>query len=406
MRKTIALLTVLLLASVTVFASHTEMEPTPESGYYLSSLPYRHTSAKFESMGGAGLAASVPQDALYLNPASLACEKWVWNIPQVSVTMYNVRDLVATGIMSDKDIRDNMGRYATDLLRIYGKGGYGSIARIDGGAGLKIGMFSLASDTQIRLDTHTPAGDSSSVSLVPSADTVLSIGLGMRLFGDSPVSIDLGGAVRADFRLYYEKLELKKFLTGGEVKPEEILMNSTPVVAAAAFPVDLGININLPCGFRASGVARNINGNFSMMKYYDSLKESMSDNPEGTDAGFIIETPMSLDMGIAWAPDSGNFKYFLKPIVAVDVVDTVSLLKDYSTENLLRHLRLGAELRVLSLFELRGGLNGGYITMGAGINLLSVIHLEVSYYRASFGPAASENNTDALTVRMNFLWEH
>lgn len=406
MKKAFFTVCLILLVSMSVFAYHDEMKPTYDSGYFLSSLPYRHTSAKTESMGGAGITALVPQDALYINPASLAVKEWAWNLPQTSITVYNIRDILATGIANDSNIDKNIGKYAPDLMKIYGKGGYNSIARMDVGAGVKIQSFALALDTQLRLDTYTPKGDSTAVSLVPSADIVISAGLGFRMFEDSPVSVDIGGAFRVDSRLYYEKLELKKFLTGGDIKFEEVFMKSTPVVSALAFPVDLGMNVNIPGGFHAGCVVRNINGNFKSVTYFENMMEAKNNESMGKSTDFEIKTPVSIDAGISWVPDFGNFEYLIKPTVAADIVDITGLMKDYSNENLLRHLRLGAELKVLTLFELRGGLNGGYITLGAGFNFLNVFHMEVSYYRADFGLKPGDSNTDALTLRMNLIWEH
>ena len=68
-------------------------------------------------------------------------------------------------------------------------------------------------------------------------------------------------------------------------------------------------------------------------------------------------------------------------------------------------MRAGLEVELFKLLELRAGLNGGYVSIGAGLNVLNIIHLEASYYRLEFGEKLLDKPVDALTVRMNLFWE-
>ncbi|MCI7805651.1 MAG: hypothetical protein MR563_00665, partial [Spirochaetales bacterium] len=83
----------------------------------------------------------------------------------------------------------------------------------------------------------------------------------------------------------------------------------------------------------------------------------------------------------------------------------VGLCQDFSGTNILAHMRAGLEVELFKLLELRAGLNGGYVSIGAGINVLNIIHLEASYYRLEFGEKLLDKPVDALTVRMNLFWE-
>ena len=64
------------------------------------------------------------------------------------------------------------------------------------------------------------------------------------------------------------------------------------------------------------------------------------------------------------------------------------------------HLNVGAELRLLSFLDLRGGLNQGYWTLGVGLDLWAV-KVDVSYFHQEFGVAVGDNGLDGLTVRVN-----
>ena len=45
------------------------------------------------------------------------------------------------------------------------------------------------------------------------------------------------------------------------------LMSGVQLAAGWALPIDVGVNFNLPVGFRVSAVARDINGKYTMQNY-------------------------------------------------------------------------------------------------------------------------------------------
>ena len=64
------------------------------------------------------------------------------------------------------------------------------------------------------------------------------------------------------------------------------------------------------------------------------------------------------------------------------------------------HLNVGAELRILSFLDIRGGLRQGYWTLGVGLDLWA-IKLDIAYFRQEFGATAGDYGLDGLTVRVN-----
>ena len=113
---------------------------------------------------------------------------------------------------------------------------------------------------------------------------------------------------------------------------------------------------------------------------------------------------MSLDIGFGWKPKFG-LSWLADPNIAIDFVDTIGFFNSASLSNVLVHLRAGIELQLLSVFELRAGLNQGYVSLGLGVNVMNVIHLEASYYRLEFGKNVGDKPIDALTIRANLFWE-
>ena len=126
--KKIIAITLLIAVSVSSVFAATAFTPETDDAYKLVANPYRKTSARMLSMGGAGIALRSNQDALYVNPASLGEKGLVWNVPNIAITLYNARDLIATGIIDNaSNIQNDIGKYAETVLGIFGKSGYNNI---------------------------------------------------------------------------------------------------------------------------------------------------------------------------------------------------------------------------------------------------------------------------------------
>ena len=404
LKKIITLTLIMVIALSTVFASN--LTPDIDVSYNMVDRPYSTTSARMLSMGGAGIAVRSNQDALYVNPASLGEKGLVWNVPNIAFTIYNTRELVASGIIDNyNNIASDPGKYAETILSIFGKAGNNKIATVDAGVGAKWGRLAFGVDTQVNLLTYTPSTSAIDVAVIPQVDVVLSTGLGLRFMRDSKINFDIGVAARLNARGYYEKLDANYVLSNLNSMDKIFtqLQETKPMVFLYSMPVDVGFNLNLPAGVTFSTVARNINGSFK--GDVTTLKEISSEAATLVKSDKIkLESPMSVDVGFGWKPNWG-LSWLANPNIAVDVVDVISLTKGFSTTNLLAHMRAGIEVEILKLLELRAGINQGYVSIGAGVNLMNLIHLEASYYRLEFGEKLLDKPVDALTIRMNLFWE-
>ena len=380
------------------------LNPAVTPGYEMATKAFSATSAKYEAMGRAGVALHSDKDAIHVNPANIATGTWSWHIPAVSTTVYNVRDLLKSQIVQDTvedNLKEDMTGYATDLMGIYGKAGYGEIAKVDARIGFKAPHFELSSDTQVNLFTYVPLENKMEMSVIPQLDDVTSLGLGIRLYSGN-ISLDLGVTGRFALRAYYSKVDLNTFLNGGE-DLMTTFMESKPVAIGYAVPFDVGATLNLPFGFSAGAVYRNMNGKYNM-SYAESLEALQA--KELVDDAFELKVPTTLDVGLAWAPEMGAWGWIAEPQVAVDVKDVINIAKSgFDKATLLKSLHAGVEMQVLKLAEVRAGLDGGYITLGAGLDLLHLIHVEAAYGRQIFAVGKGEKPVDALTIRMNVIWE-
>lgn len=419
--KVLVLISILLITlSCSLFAAETTTEvdidsydPSSVSTYSFIGKPYTKMSARMQSMGGAGLAVRSNQDALYVNPASLGEKGIVFNTPNLAVTFYNFQKLASTD--SFKEALNNpteftnqeilVGMGSSYLNAISNEKGNNALADIDAGVGFKFGRFAFAVDTKVRLLTYSN-GDITAMEVIPQVDVVASAGLGLRFFREKPINFDIGVAARLDVRAYTESIMAQDILNN--YSQIMTLVETKPVLVGYSIPVDVGLNINFPAGFTVSSVLRNINGNFNMTAFenYKGISDNLGLNILSNGVGNLnINVPMTLDAGLGWSPDLGGWEWLADFTLAADVVDILSLSQDFSVNNLLLHSRLGAEIQIFKGFEFRGGLNSGYVTLGAGLNIFNLLHIEVSYYKQEFGKNIGDRGVDALTIRFNTIWE-
>lgn len=413
------LLIIVFTASLSTLYS-AEFNPVGKDEYNVMTLPFSKTSARVNSMGGAGLAVFNNQDALYMNPASLGEKGLVFNLPNVSLTLYNIKNVYVDSGLSDTLVDDPgkltdqdflTGDLLDQFINVLTESGKNKLATIDAGVGMKLGRFAFGIDSQINLNTFNFGGPTG-LNVIPQVDVAATFGLGFRFFRDSAINFDVGVSAALQMRAFLEAVGISTFADafGEGSKPTDIL-GSHPVAIGWAVPLTVGVNVNFPFGFTIANVVSNIhliNGGFN---YVVTDYNSLADDYMGAftdvfgESEFVMKSPVNYSVGLGWAPDLGWFEWILNPTIAIDVVDVIGLVDDFSTTNFLMRLKAGVELQMFKAFELRAGLNGGYVSIGGGINLFNVIHCEVAYYWNEFGDVLGEKDVDALTIRFNIGWE-
>jgi hypothetical protein len=241
-------------------------------------------------------------------------------------------------------------------------------------------------------------------------------GLGFRINAvPDYVSIDLGVSAKAVYKMYLAKQNANTvssmFATGSD--PADTYLNDVPLVAGYSFPVNVGMNLNLPLGLTVSAVARNFNGTYYMSTYQslndwseevlgEAFDTDTSDDSLFTSEEFTTDAGWTLNAGLTWAPKVSGL---LRPIISVDVLDIMELSGlegENLTAGLLEQSRLGASLRVLSILDLRYGLSQGYQSVGVGFDLL-IFHLDAAYYTMEYGTNVGDNAIDAVSLRFSLL---
>lgn len=403
MKKNMIILVVLLVLASAAPLMAVEYEATSE--------PFAIHSLRSVSMGGAGLAVPGRADGLFINPASLGQKRFSLSIPSVAVTVYNVKDILDENIIDqfqDAIETDDDNKLLSAVQSYLGTIGYGKgqIVSTDASVAISLGSFGLGVVAQERLHTINDTGTTSGINMVAEVNAGLIAGYGLRIPFSSSISLDVGASAKLVYRSYSEAIPLLDTATKmvNDEDALDTLMAETPVMGGYALPVDVGATLNLPFGLSVGAVARNLNGTYKMT-VYDSADiflqtvESRKMFETGT-ASFSMNTPWSLDVGFAWAPKiSGGV---LKPTIAIDLVDVIGFAEsDEPIEHrLVNRLNAGAEVKLLNMFDLRLGLNQGYMSVGGGIDLF-VGRVDVAYYWREFGEQIGDKPVDALSVRVN-----
>lgn len=416
MKKTflITLILMLIVGSSMVFASASDYDPATASSYKQAGEPFVGTSVRLLGMGGAGLGVRGYHDSFLINPANLTKSGFKFTLPSVTVTAYNPKAILESGLIEAIEDED-YANAASKFLNIFDIG-YGDVLTTDVSTVLTIGSFGLALEMQERLMSYQVDGDSSSLNLIAQVTTAATAGLGFRIgLVPDKISIDLGVTAKAVYKGYFEAINsgIATSLIDGSKEIDEIFLSNTPLIAGYAMPISAGVNVNLPVGLTFSAAAKNFNGNYKMTTYQSlidwdeevlqaGLGDDESPDSEFTSEEFEIESDWRLDAGLTWAPNIGSL---IRPVLAVDVVDVMSmsgLQGDDLTRAFYEQTRLGASVRLLSILDVRGGISQGYKSIGAGFDLL-IFHIDAAYYVQEYGASIGDKPIDALSLRFSLF---
>ena len=194
------------------------------------------------------------------------------------------------------------------------------------------------------------------------------------LFG---IKFSVGGDLRPMMRIHVPITnqnisQIFGIVTGGGAEgedPGEAILNSIDALYGWGLGLDVGAIMEI-APFSVGISVRDLFGTrFQYMKSgLKSFVDGGLDFSQGTPVDDTYVIPMNIYGGFAFHPDLGFLKYIIDPTVHIGLEDPIGVFRDERSPWTLLHL--GGEVRLLSLFSVRAGLNQGYITVGAGAKLL------------------------------------
>lgn len=404
MRKIVTVLMISVIALSSVFA----IDFNTDEIYAQIRNPYKNLDVRSLGMGGVGNAATSNIQALWSNPAGLADKKLQISLPSVGLSVYNVQALSKVA----KDSMNSNGEISqsdmvSSIFKVLGTG-YGKILDANVGLSFTAGGFGLGVAVQDSLYTFAPKTSTGGLSsnIIDQLTAEVRAGYGYKIRFTENFSMDIGASVGFRYMAFNEAVDAQKLLdiydqmqAGADYN---VALSKIPVVGGWTIPMNAGIRFNLPLGFKLATSINDLNFGYNMSLY--SNYKGWLDAPFGGSGhtGYKLRSNFSWDAGFAWDPD---WSWGFKPTLEVDFVDIWGFIqgKDFSSRSWINHLNIGAELKGLWIFDIRGGLDNGYWTVGAGFNLY-VIRVEAAYYWHEFGAVAGEKGIDGLTVKINIGW--
>jgi len=422
MKKVFLALILIVTCFSFVFADETAVDPIT---YDYIDFAYQPTLSRYNSMGQSGLAAAGRLDSFYTNPATLAQKRFGLSIPTLSVTLYNLQKLVSNEdamekfnkIVEGEASDDDYMSLAETVIKNLGQG-YGTLATIDGGVGLSLGLFGVGTNFQVKL--HSYANGSSNVTnikIIPELNVAQTLAFGVNIIKTNALKLQVGVAGHFVYKAYFNEISastMTDYLSedADQEKIMKQLIWDTPVMGGYAIPIDVGVTLSLANdSIRFSATANNLNGVYKMKSYagfgqmvntlaQKEVIEKPSDVENNkTSVDFEVSTPWTLNFGFAFAPD-----IIFHPVITADLVDMVEMVKNFSSDSfrasdLLLHLNAGAEI-TLAVVNIRAGINRGYMSVGAGFGILG-IRIDATYGWQEFGEEIGDKPVDSFTIRFN-----
>lgn len=111
--------------------------------------------------------------------------------------------------------------------------------------------------------------------------------------------------------------------------------------------------------------------------------------------------PMELSFGLAYQPDLGDLSNIVDPEVHMQVTDPFKLTDQdrEGARSFWTRLHFGTEVTFLNFFDLRFGLNQGYVTLGAGMDLL-FLEAHFAVYTRELGRYPGDRPTSGAALEL------
>jgi hypothetical protein len=334
------------------------------------------TNIRQMGMGGAGVAISYDESALYKNPAGLSKANWQFKLPRLGLgleqELYNKYQKL-TDILSDQDSLSNqdliqkVNEEGLVPLNNFGYNMYMSPILSLTTPGFGIGAFAQAHIDGGLYDKNAPYFEARA-----NADVAPMIGFSRDIsFQGQPIAIGFSGYYVERFRLYNPQdgsdtiSPLLTDLVGNNSEEDSESSYELPgYVNSKGYGINLGAltPVQTPIGNGHLGVA--FNNVFAPIEETITSSNSLADTETNS-----TSIPMTATIGLGLDTSLPKFIPFFS-----DLIGNFTAAIDYkfiSIDNsLFKRLYMGIEKRVLwERVILRGGLNQGFFTGGIGLDL-------------------------------------
>jgi hypothetical protein len=368
--------------------------------------------ARSMGLGGSFTSLSTGYDSLFGNPADFASSKGQFTLPDLAVwgyvrpTQANYERILAAipagAKLTDAETAALIG-LATDLITtndsVSNNNGLGAGFLAGFGYtrhGLGLGAYAIAD--------AVASGEKIEVSKVAataSVNAVCGFGIPIQLGAFTlSVGADIRPFVRIDSDDTWLVTGLLGAVSGGDSQAIVDKLMSEQVYGGFGLAVDFGTRVQL--GSLAFGLSLR-----DFTPSYVGAKESLSDFLGDLKTMNFTTTDLSFDptiaAGLAWQPVL--VKNFLEPGIYAEVKaplsEAAALISGTSDISPWNYVHVGADLKLLSIIDIRAGLNQGYICAGLGLNF-AIIELNAAFFTYELGDYPGESGRSGVSLQASF----
>ena len=365
--------------------------------------------ARSIGLGGAFTSLSSGYDSLSGNPAGFASSKGQLTIADfatwgyVKPTQANYDRIISSlpaGSTPTSAETATLTQLASDLITTND-----SVSNNNGlGAGFSAGLgytgHGLGIGAYIVADAVASgyAIDKSKIAATVVANAVCGFAVPISL---GPVTLSLGGDIRPFVRIDSDNTWLVTGLlgavAGGDSQAIVDKLMSETVYGGFGLALDFGTQVkmgSLSLGLSLRDFTPTYVGSTESLSSFLSDLQTM--NFTTTDVTF----DPTLAAGFAWQPVL--VKNFIEPGLYAEVKaplsEVATLVSGTSEKSPWNYVHVGADLKLLSILDVRAGLNQGYITGGVGINL-ALIELNAAFFTYEVGDYPGEQGRSGVSVQ-------
>jgi hypothetical protein len=341
-------------------------------------LPRLYTGVRPLGMGGAFTAVSDDENALFYNPAGLAKNFVVGDmevviplpVPLIEISENSVdlfsdaqdTDFDDTGEVTDL-LRKNVGKHQHLRLALFPSVGF-QVANV----GLQVGALGQAT---VDADIRNPAFPEAVTDIV--IDYGLLVGAGMKLpWTGLSAGATLKALSRQSLNEVYTATDISDPNFGDRIDDD--------MKSGAGASIDIGVMYKLP-----------------FVPVVDTTAALVVQNIPEMDMGDAEDIKTQVNAGVAVEKSFVGFTL----IGALDYLDIGNNIGE--DDDWAKRLHLGAEVKLPTILSLRAGLNQGYWTAGATVDLW-IIRFDVASYAEEVGAHAGQREDRRYVGQISFAW--
>ncbi len=347
----------LILSVETLAAQQSYSSPAPKDAISMA-------------LGGISTALPGAESSFFGNPAGFAAPKASLTLVSADAWAYIKPTSPNIAALADAARSSNPLSAAAGLMP--GNGGIGGGASVGigyAGKGLGLGIFATTDDFAAGSGIPGAVLDS-----VTEIDAVIGLGVPVKLFGST---LSIGG----DIRPFYLVSGTEPYavavdsLSPGGAGSYQTGLPGNPSVIDAGFGLAMDLGASLQLGSLGIGIsARDISPSFpiwtgTFQQFFGSLANGSPPNAINSSNTAVLKPDVSV--GMSWKPRL--VPGFIDPALYLELQDPVWVVQNWEgIGSALDLLHAGVELKLLNFITLRGGINRGWLSAGAGLRLLFV----------------------------------